>query len=164
MEDKNNDNYKEIVVDENEQIDPISEKFEGLLLTLSTFKTQITSLQQQLRGLERIVKKDLNTSRKAAENKRRRKANRKPSGFAKPSAITSELSEFMSKEKGENVARTEVTKFIINYVKENDLQNPKNRKKIEPDEKLKQLLSVKDNDEITYFNLQKYMNQHFLKN
>lgn len=157
------DNYQnEIQGDEAEVVDPVFEQFDGILSTLTTFKSQITSLQQQLRGLEKVVKRELNTARKAAEKKRQRKANRKPSGFAKPSSISNELSQFMSKEEGVQVARTEVTQFIIKYIKEHDLQNPANRKMIIPDETLKKLLAVKENDEVTYFNLQKFMNRHFV--
>ena len=52
---------------------------------------------------------------------------------------------------------------MINYIKEKGLQNPTNRKIIVPDETLKRVLAVKDDDEVTYFNLQKYMNRHFVK-
>ena len=128
--------------DEEELVDPICEQFDGVLSTLTTFKSQITSLQQQLRGLERVVKRELNTARKAAEKKRQRKADRKPSGFAKPSEISTELSKFMTKPEGVYVARTEVTQFIINYIKEHELQNPSNRKIIVPDLTLKTLLAV----------------------
>jgi len=38
------------------------------------------------------------------------------------------------------------------------------RRKIECDEKLKNLLKVKEGEEVTYFNIQKYMNRHFIKN
>jgi len=148
---------------EEEPVDPICDQFDGILSSLTTFKSQITSLQQQLRGLEKVVKRELNTARKAAEKKRQRKADRKPSGFAKPSAISNELSKFMSKPEGVDVARTEVTQFIINYIKDNELQNPTNRKIIIPDPTLKKLLAVKEDDEVTYFNLQKYMNRHFMK-
>ena len=37
-----------------------------------------------------------------------------------------------------------------------------NRKNINPDKKLSKLLDCGDN-EVTYFNLQKYMNKHFVK-
>ena len=69
----------------------------------------------------------------------------------------------MSKEEDTEVARTEVTQFIIKYISEHELQNPENRKIIRPDASLKQLLGVEDGDEVTYFNLQKYMNKHFHK-
>ena len=64
------DNYQnEIQGDEAEVVDPVFEQFDGILSTLTTFKSQITSLQQQLRGLEKVVKRELNTARKAAEKK-----------------------------------------------------------------------------------------------
>ena len=68
----------------------------------------------------------------------------------------------MDKPNGSEVARTEVTQFIISYIKTNDLQWQENRKIIKPDKALKSLLG-NGNDEVTYFNLQRYMNKHFLK-
>jgi hypothetical protein len=130
-----------------EELDQVSEQFNGLLNTLTTFRSQITAVQQQLRGLEKTVKRELKGARKAVE-KHKRKGNRKPSGFAKPSKISAELCKFMSKEEDTEVARTEVTQFIIKYISEHDLQK---------------LLGVDDGDEVTYFNLQKYMNKHFHK-
>jgi len=65
-------------------------------------------------------------------------------------------------ERGGKVARTEVTKYIIEYIRENELQANENRKKIVPDVKLKKLLDS-SSDEINYFNIQRYMNKHFIK-
>ena len=67
----------------------------------------------------------------------------------------------MGREKGAEVARTEVTQFIIKYISEKNLQNPENRKIIIPDDSLIKLLGVKEEDEVTYFNIQKFMNRHF---
>ena len=90
------------------------------------------------------------------------KAPRKPSGFARPSKVTDKLADFMNKEAGTLVARTEVTQYLIKYIKENSLQNKENKRIIKPDDKLMDLLESGEN-EITYFNLQKYMNKHFIK-
>jgi|TARA_R110002073_G_scaffold273256_5_gene436745 chromatin remodeling complex protein RSC6 len=148
--------------EEKEEVDQVTTQFDGVLTSLTTFRSQITALQQQLRGLEKTVRKEMKSLRKeAAKNKH--KGNRKPSGFAKPTRISDELCQFMDKEDGAEVARTEVTQFIIKYIREKELQNPENRKIIRPDKNLKQLLGVEDGDEVTYFNLQKYMNKHFHK-
>ena len=69
----------------------------------------------------------------------------------------------MKLDHGTAVARTEVTQYIINYIKKNELQWKESRKIIKPDKALTSLLSVEDQDEVTYFNLQKYMNRHFKK-
>lgn len=146
----------------NEEPDFVSTQFDGVLSTLSTFRTQITALQQQIRGLEKTVKNERKKLRKEAA-KSKHHGNRKPSGFAKPSKISDELCKFMNKDEGTEIARTEVTQFIIKYISENKLQNPENRKIIVPDESLGKLLGIKDNDEVNYFNIQKFMNKHFHK-
>ena len=68
----------------------------------------------------------------------------------------------MNKEEGTKIARTEVTSALSSYIKDNNLQNQANKKFILPDEKLKSLLGISDDDKLTYFTLQKYMNKHFI--
>jgi len=147
----------------NEETNNICEQFEGIIDNLGVFKGQINSLQQQLRVLEKTVKKQMKTLKKDA-SKNKNKGNRKPSGFAKPSKVTKELCEFMNKTEGTEIARTEVTKALVSYIKENKLENENNSKIIKPDNKLKILLELEDGEELTYFNIQKYMNKHFVKN
>tara|TARA_B100001142_G_C13994946_1_gene524255 strand:+ start:106 stop:675 length:570 start_codon:yes stop_codon:yes gene_type:complete len=141
----------------NDDID-IEQQFSGLLETLGNLRGQITQIQNQVRTLEKNVKKQSKSNKKESKSR----IIRKPSGFAKPSKISDELITFMNKTKGTELARTEVTQYIINYIKENNLQNMENRKNINPDKKLSKLLDCGD-DEVTYFNLQKYMNKHFVK-
>ena len=95
--------------------------------------------------------------------KRKNNQNRAPSGFAKPASISEELRVFMGAQPDEKFARTAITQHIIKYITENKLQNPINRKEIKADDKLRSLLKLKPDDQLTYFNLQRYMNQHFPK-
>ena len=139
------------------------EQFEGIINGLTVVKTQISTLQQSLKQLEKNVKKGMKGLKKDIV-KNKAKGNRKPSGFARPSKVSKELCEFMKKNEGTEIARTEVTKALIEYIKENKLENQSNSKFIIPDEKLKFLLGVEDGEEITYFNIQKYMSKHFIKN
>lgn len=139
----------------------IFEDFENIITALSGIKIQISTLQQQLRNAEKNVKKKMKCLKKEAF-KNKNKGNRKPSGFAKPSKVTKELCEFMNKTEGSEIARTEVTSSLSNYIKTNNLQNKNNKKIILPDKKLKFLLGITDDDELTYFNIQKYMNKHFI--
>ena len=71
----------------------------------------------------------------------------------------------MNKPEGSELARTEVTKALVNYIKEHNLINcdSDNKNKIVPDEKLKNLLGLKEEElnELNYFSIQKYMNKHF---
>ena len=61
------------------------------------------------------------------------------------------------------MARTEVTKQINTYIKANKLQDPKNGRIILPDAVLTKLLKISKGEELTFFNLQKYMSPHFAK-
>ena len=152
----------------NEIVTPVVEKttreihFENLLGNVALFKTQITTLQSQIKLLEKTVNKEFKVLRKVA-NKSKNKGNRKPSGFAKSSKISDNLCLFMNKPHGTEMARTEVTKFIISYIKDKGLQQQDNKKFIKPDNSLRELLGVGQEDVVTYFNIQKFMNQHFIK-
>lgn len=138
-------------------------QFEQLVQQLNQMKTQITGIQQNIKQLEKSVKKQMKGLKKEV-TKTKNKGNRQPSGFAKPSKVTKELCEFMNKAEGSEIARTEVTRALVSYIKENKLENTTNSKIISPDDKLKTLLGLDDSQELTYFNIQKYMNKHFVKN
>ena len=139
--------------------DMIEIQFRNLEKTLSTFRSQIAAMNTQIKAAEKNVKKEMRALRRLADKSKSR-GNRKPSGFATPSKISVELCDFMGKEHCSEVARTEVTQYIIGYIKEKNLGQSK---KIQPDEKLKELLGTTEDDNVTYFNLQKYMNKHFPK-
>ena len=138
-------------------------QFEQLITQLTQMKTQISGIQQNIKQLEKSVKKQMKGLKKEV-TKTKNKGNRQPSGFAKPSKVTKELCEFMNKAEGSEIARTEVTCALVAYIKQNKLENTENSKIIEQDDKLKLLLGLEYNQELTYFNIQKYMNKHFVKN
>ena len=140
----------------------ISAKFAAILKTLSEFRTQVTAVQNEIRALEKDVQKTMRTYAKQIE-KKKPKAQRAPSGFARPSTISSALCEFLEKEDGTQVARTEVTKAIISYIKENKLEDKSHGQAIVPDAKLRALLGLAEDEKLTYFTLQSHMNQHFPK-
>lgn len=139
------------------------QQFEELGTQLTQMKTQINVIQQTIRTLEKSVRKQMKSLKKEVI-KSKNKGNRQPSGFAKPSKVTKELCEFMNRAEGSEIARTEVTRALVAYIKENKLENTSNSKIISPDDKLKVLLGLNDDQELTYFNIQKYMNRHFVKN
>lgn len=140
----------------------IVEQFENIINLLNNFKSQVTTIQQQIRLVEKNVKHEFKAMKKDID-KNKSKGNKKPSGFATPSKVTNELCEFMDKENGSEIARTAVTKSLIEYIKKNNLENNENSQVIHPDEKLKALLGIDENEKLTYFSLQKHMNKHFIK-
>ena len=145
-----------------EQDNIFNESFENILTSLSNFKIQVNTIHQQLKILEKNVKREFkNLKREVDKNKN--KGNKKPSGFAKPTKVTDELCAFMNKTDGTDIARTDVTKALIDYINKNNLQNSENKQIIVPDEKLKTLLGINGDEKVTYFTLQKFMNKHFIK-
>jgi chromatin remodeling complex protein RSC6 len=138
-------------------------QFDNLINGLQNVKLQINTLQYNVKQIEKTIKKKMKGLKKEV-TKNKQKGNRKPSGFAKPGKITKELCSFLNKEEGTEIARTEVTRALVAYIKENKLDNIYNGQIIHPDNKLKTLLGLEDNQNLTYFTIQKYMNKHFLKN
>jgi chromatin remodeling complex protein RSC6 len=130
---------------------------------LTTLRTQISALLTEFRALQKRSERELKASQKASQKRKRKTGNRQPSGFVKPTLISDQLASFLGKPKGSELARTEVTREINAYIRANKLQDPENGRKINPDKKLKSLLALTAADELTYFNLQKYMSPHFAK-
>lgn len=122
-----------------------------------------TALRSEFRLLERQTARELKNAQKASMKKKRKVGNRAPSGFVKPTLISNELAGFLGKPEGSEMARTDVTREINKYIRTNNLQDKENGRKINPDKKLTSLLKLKKGDELTYFNLQRYMSPHFAK-
>lgn len=88
---------------------------------------------------------------------------KKKSGFAVPTKVSDDLCEFMGKESGSLIARTEVTKFLNLYITNNQLQNPVEKKYIVPNDTLWKILGEDARgQQLTHFTIQKYMNKHFI--
>jgi chromatin remodeling complex protein RSC6 len=122
-----------------------------------------STVKNDFKTLEKAVARELKNAQKASSKKRRNNVNRKPSGFVKPTRISDELAQFLGKTVGTEMARTDVSKEINTYIQANGLQDKQNGRRIHPDDKLTKLLKVKKDDELTYFNLQRYMKHHFVK-
>ena len=130
---------------------------------LQAIINSLNQLKSEYKALEKKVQREARITQKAMAKRKKKSGTRAPSGFVKPTRISNELASFLGKEKGTEMARTSVTKEINSYIKAHDLKDPKNGRIIHPDAKLSKLLNVTKDDEVTYFNLQKYMSHHFEK-
>lgn len=88
---------------------------------------------------------------------------RVPSGFITPTRISDELAKFLKVPVGTQLTRVDVSKLINGYITVNKLQDSKNGRIINPDAKLRKLLRIPPTDELTYFNMQRYMKPHFIR-
>jgi chromatin remodeling complex protein RSC6 len=152
--------------DENTDILPLNltkliAKFDIIRDKISDQKNSLDDITKDMKTFEKLIKKFVS---KYIKKETKPKKPRKKSGFALPVSISDDLCEFMELEKGSKVARTQVTQYLSSYIKDNNLINPENKKIIVPDAKLTKLLGDDISDiELTYFNIQTFMNKHFLK-
>jgi len=125
------------------------------------------NLKAEFKTLEKKWSKEIKSANKG-KMKKRKSGNSKPSGFTKPSQITPELASFLGVDKNALVARTEVVKFIGEYVRKHKLSHPDTGRIICPDETMAKVFNVERDEKgkpvnITYFDLQKYISPHFPK-
>ena len=142
----------------------LDEDLKAVTGNLNTLRETVSAMLGQVKKLEKRVHRELKDARK-----RKRRAPvaegadappRKPSIFEIPTKVTDELCKFLGKANGTLMSRSEVTKGVNNYVKEKNL---KNKHDIKPDASLKALLAIGEGEPLTYFNLQRYLNRHYVK-
>jgi chromatin remodeling complex protein RSC6 len=150
-------------VDQPSDLDLLSNVMNEFSTNLQALTSMLANLRTEFKNLSKVVNRELKQASKSSRRKRGGGGNKQPSGFVKPTLITEELATFLGREKGTEMARTEVTKEINQYIRANNLQDSKNGRHINPDAKLKKLLSYDGAETLTYFNLQKYLSPHFVK-
>ena len=149
---------KEVATEDN-----YDHEFATVLEQLVSTQAIIKSLTATVRQLEKRVARDRKVMQKKMKGRAKRVVdpNKPPSGFAKPGPVSDELRNFLKLGKDELIARTEVTKKITEYCKLHNLQKVEDKRTINVDSALKKLLRLKKGDQLTFFNLQKYMKIHY---
>ena len=156
VEENVEENKEKEVVETKDKIAVLISKAQAMQAGLKEFISELKTLQKEHNKL-------LKQSQRKNKNKESGQK-RDPSGFAKPTEISDDLAKFLDVPLGTLLARTEVTKKINKYIKDNELQDPKDKRTILPDTKLRKILSYSDSDgELTYFNLQRFLKHHFKK-
>ena len=140
----------------------LDEDLKAVTGNLNTLRETVSAMLGQVKKLEKRVHRE----RKDARKRKRRAppaegaAPRPLSIFERPTKVTDELCKFLGKPNATLMSRSEVTKGVNNYVKEKNL---KNKHDIKPDASLKALLAIGEGEPLTYFNLQRYLNRHYVK-
>ena len=142
------------------EVNNIEDSFSKINTLLSSWKSMYSELTTEVKKLQKFVAK-ANKEKDRSKKMKSDKPKRAPSGFAKPTKISNELCDFLQQSYGTEMARTEVTKHLTKYIKANNLQAPEDKRKILPDKKLTKLLKLPKGEQVTYFNLQKWMKPHF---
>ena len=130
-----------------------------------SMEDEIEALKKLVKKLQKQMKQVLKALPAVPEEEEKPK---RISGFQKPGPISAKLAEFLGVTPETEVARTQVTQRITQYVRENNLQNPSNKREFKLDDTLKKLITQETDSDgnlipITFFNLQKYMTPHYPK-
>jgi upstream activation factor subunit UAF30 len=141
----------------------LAESSTEFLSRLNAVASQLSGLRTEFRSLEKRWTRELKAAERIANKRKKRTGARAPSGFVKPTLISNELASFLGKPSGTEMARTEVTKEINKYIVAHSLKDVDNGRKIIPNSALRSLLNIEANQELTYFNLQRFMSPHFAK-
>jgi chromatin remodeling complex protein RSC6 len=149
-----------------------SEHLKTVLLTLTeqqnVIKGLINTVRSVLKDSDKQSKELEKLRNKRTRVKTERSADALPSGITKPVAITDELAKFLGVAPGTLVPRNEVTKGVSGYVKKNDISDPTNKQKFvlddRPAAKVLRTLLGNPTEDVTYFNLQKYLKHHYIMN
>ena len=135
---------------------------------LEDLNSQLNSVMEQMKKIctdYRILQKNILKERKQNQKKSKKvtttPSTNKVSGFAKPGFISPQLCDFLGVKHGTELARTDVTKKLTQYIKDHNLQDANNKRVIVLDDNLKKLLTPGPGEVITYFNLQSFMKKHY---
>lgn len=126
--------------------------------TLETIAADVQALQKDLKSLRKMVRKVLGDIEDPTGEKKAARAQN--NGFNKPQQVTEALQKFLGLEVGATISRAQVTKAVNAYVTEKSLKAGQN---ITLDAPLKALLNPPADAQITFLNIQKYLNQHYIK-
>ena len=151
--------------EENKEMSNVDVLYEKLQKQFNDSNLILKTLQNNVKILyKEFVKERKELIKKSNKNKKKKKKN-SLSGFAIPSKITKELADFLGVDENIEIPRTDVTKLICKYIKDNNLQNPENKKIIIPDEKFKKLFDgqLDEDNKLEFFNIQTYLKCHFIK-
>lgn len=137
----------------------------AILAELNTIEKTVKTMQTKSKQYQKKLKKVLLHYDKLVKKKKNKHINsdRIKSGINKESPISNELCRFLKISDGSLIARTMATTAINTYIKTNKLQQEDNKRKICLDENLANLFKLPVGQEITFFDLPKYMNHHFIK-
>jgi len=120
-------------------------------ITLDDLSKDLKAIRKDLRKIKAFIEDP------TGEKSKSRSQN---NGFNKPLQVTPLLRAFLKLPEGEMISRSQVTKAVNAYVTEKGLKAGQN---ISMDETLKELLQPPADVQVTFLNIQKFINPHYIK-
>lgn len=151
----------------------LADRFASLLTLVDEQSKTHTTFMKTVGGEIKALQKELSKSMSKTKSKKKKKEPvegedvvKRKNVFDVPVPVSDEICDFLGVEKGQMYSRQFITNSITKYVKDNDLQNPENKRYIlldnsEAGTKLNELL--KPDQPLTFFNMQRYLKPHYPK-
>jgi upstream activation factor subunit UAF30 len=128
------------------------------MATLDSLALDIAAVQKDLKALRKMIRKVIGDIEDPTGEKK--EARTKNNGFNKPQVVTDALRSFLKLGADEMISRSQVTRAVNAYVTEKELKKGQN---ITLDAPLQALLNPPADTQITFLNIQKFLNQHYVK-
>jgi upstream activation factor subunit UAF30 len=128
------------------------------IVSLETLNIALEAIAKE----QRALRKDIRKIRQHIEDPtgEKQEARAKNNGFNKPLGVSDKLRAFLSLPADEKISRSQVTRKVNEYVEAKGLKAGQN---ISLDASLKDLLQVPEGVQVTFLNIQKYINPHYVK-
>jgi len=128
------------------------------MATLETLNAAIEAIAKE----QRALRKDIRKIRQHFEDPtgEKHEARTKNNGFNKPLGVSEKLRAFLGLAADEKISRSQVTRKVNEYVEAKGLKAGQN---ISLDATLQDILQVPEGIQVTFLNIQKYINPHYIK-
>lgn len=133
------------------------------MATLDQVFSLCTQLATELSHVRKELRKVKNKLDDPDGEKAAARRNNPNNGFNRPRVVSDKMKEFLGMGADETISRTDGTRRVFAYVRENNLKDPQNGKRILPDKKMRDFLGVDADTEISFSNIQKYLSPHYLR-
>jgi len=144
------------------EVKSVEEEIKELVELHQKLREQATNAVKTLQRLQKRVAKEV----KEAGRRRRRASKeavdgsvkeKRPTIFTTPVTLRDPLCKFLGLSNGSQMTPADVTRAFSAYVEKNKLKDAEKGHTIHPDSAMRQVLGVKEGEQVTYRNIQSYL-------
>lgn len=161
------------VVPEEENVNNYASMNAALVVSLQKIVNETKDAIKSLRTMKTMHERELKENKNSKKKEKRVRTSQ--AGFAVATRITPQLAAYIGVDSVDSLSRTDAVKKIHERIVQKNLQDPEDRRIIryENDKELKALLGLPEafkvnskgekDTKLSYFNLQRYISHHFIK-
>jgi chromatin remodeling complex protein RSC6 len=140
----------------------VDQEISTLIASHQKLRDEAVSSIRALQRLQKRVAKEVKEAGRRRRRVRREGENgapreKRPTIFTTPVTLKDELCTFLGKSKGSQMTPADVTRAFSAYVDSHKLKDPEKGHTIHPDTAMRKVLGVKDDESVTYRNIQTYL-------